>query len=141
MTGGDGFANAKAKGVLDSSDGHQGQIGREVLVRDLVFRLEVGFGGGPAVKVPAAERGRPRHLARVENNCPRDIVPGDVGDRPRFDLGVRVLTLVRIPGDDGVICAPLGEDLRRALEEKTMAAGVETDNAFRSLENGVIWTI
>ena len=54
VTGGDGFTNTKARWILNSSDGRQVQAAREVLVRDLVIGLEVGFGGGPAPGVPVA---------------------------------------------------------------------------------------
>ena len=59
VAGCDGFTNAKAKWILDSSDGCRVQVAREVLARDLVIGLEVGFGGGPAPEVLV-----------VEPNCP-----------------------------------------------------------------------
>ena len=54
VTGGDGFANTEAKWILDSSDGHKGQVAREMLVRDLVIRLEVGFGRGASSRSPGS---------------------------------------------------------------------------------------
>jgi hypothetical protein len=65
VAGGDGLADTRAEGIFDTSDGHESHIAREVLVIDLVGRLEAGIGRGPRLKVPVTERDGPQHLPRL----------------------------------------------------------------------------
>jgi len=55
--------------------------------------------------------------------CPSELVDGLC-----LDFTVDLLTVIRIPGDDSVTRALLREDLRRAVEEQMVAAGLETDD-------------
>ena len=40
----------------------------DTLIRNLVDKAEVGTGGRPALKIPAAERDRPQHPVRVKDD-------------------------------------------------------------------------
>jgi hypothetical protein len=128
VAGGDGLMDTIAEGIFDTSDGHQSHIAREALVIDLVGRLEAGIGRGPRLKVPVAERDGPQRLVGIENDRPRDVVVVGVVGNLGLDLGVGMLAVVRILGNDNVAGASLGEDFRGALEEQTVAAGLEAND-------------
>ena len=50
-----------------------------------------------------------------------------------------MLALIRFPGDDDVMRALLGKDLRRALEEETIATGAEANNDAHGLALAGEW--
>ena len=118
VAGGDSLADIRAEGIFNTGDGHQGQVTREVIARNLVGRVETGAGGGPALKILVAECDSSQHLICVEGDCPRNVIPGDLIDHLRFDLRVDVLSVIRVLVDDNVMLTFLGEDLRRALENR-----------------------
>jgi hypothetical protein len=128
VAGGDGLTDTRAEGIFDTSDGHESHIVREVLVIDLVGGLEAGIGRGPRLKVPVTERDGPQHLVGIENDRPRDVVVVGVVGNLGLDLGVGVLAVVRVLGNDNMTGASLGEDFRGALEEQTVPAGLEAND-------------
>jgi len=70
MVGGDSLADTNTKGIVDTGDGHQGDVAGEVLIGNLIGGMEFGTGGGPVLKIPVAECDGPQHLVCVEGDCP-----------------------------------------------------------------------
>ena len=65
VTFNDGLTYAIAKGVLDTSDGHKGQVTRMPFIWYLIGGVEVDTGGGPRLEVLVAQRNGPQHLIGV----------------------------------------------------------------------------
>ena len=63
VAGGNGLARIRAKGILDTRDGH-------ILVRNFAGRLQAGTRGRPRLEVLIAERGGPQRLLCVEADRP-----------------------------------------------------------------------
>ena len=78
---GNGFTYTGAEGIFDTSDGYQGHVAREFLVWNFICGMEVDANGGPRLEVAITERDGLQHLVGVEDDRPRDVVPGVLVNR------------------------------------------------------------
>lgn len=70
MTGGDGLTDTRAKGVLDTGNGNQGHVAREVFVGSFDTWPPPGTPPQSADEVPVAECESSQHLVGIEDGSP-----------------------------------------------------------------------
>ena len=93
--------------------------------------MEVDTSGGPRLKVTITECDGPQCLIGVEDDCPRNVVLGDLVNCLGLNLQVGVLTLVWLLGNNDVAGTLLREDVGCALEEQTVGTGRPTQSRNR----------